>query len=329
MISGIGGSTGYLSNMMSEMRRQQTKSASQMSEELFSKADANGDGTVDETELAKALSSQSKVGGGDGPSAEELFDFLDADGDGGITEQEHADGLQTLQDQLQGQQDSMAMMGMMGMMEMMGMKAPSDQDQTSGGLFSELDANGDGVIDETELASALGDSSSVDNEEESGVEELIAALDADGDGAISEDELDAGLKTLMEELESQRSGMAMQGMAPPPPPEQSQTDDELFSETDANGDGVIDADELASALESRQAEGGNGPSADELFAALDADGDGSITQQEHSDGLQAMRTQREAGGFSANLMASALQQYQTMSQGILGMQAMTQVSFFA
>jgi Ca2+-binding EF-hand superfamily protein len=326
MISGIGGSTGHLSNMMAEMRRQQTKSASQMSEELFSKADANGDGTVDETELAQALSSQSKVGGGDGPSAEELFDFLDADGDGSITEQEHADGLQTLQDQLQGQQDSMAMMGML---EMMGMKAPSDQDQTSGGLFSELDANGDGVIDETELASALGDSSSVDNEEESGVEELIAALDADGDGAISEDELDAGLKTLIEELESQRSGMAMQGMAPPPPSEQSQTDDELFSETDANGDGAIDADELASALESRQAEGGNGPSADELFAELDADGDGSITKQEHSDGLQAMRTQREAGGFSANLMASALQQYQTLSQGVLGMQAMTQVSFFA
>ncbi|WP_274517606.1 hypothetical protein [Desulfocurvibacter africanus] len=31
--------------------------ADQMSEELFSKADANGDGLVNETELAQALSS--------------------------------------------------------------------------------------------------------------------------------------------------------------------------------------------------------------------------------------------------------------------------------
>lgn len=324
MISGVGSSSGYLSSMMTEMRRQQTKSASELSEELFSKADANGDGVVDETELVKALSSQSRTASGEGLGAEELFDFLDADGDGSITEQEHADGIQALQDKLQGQQNGMAMMGMLGMM---GMMPPQDGEQGANGLFSSLDANGDGVIDAAELASALGEDSSIGGDGESGVEELIAAFDTDGDEVLSEDELTAGLKMLMEEMESQRTGMAMQGMTPPPP-EQGRMDDELFAETDANSDGVIDADELAGAVESRQAEGG-GPSADELFAALDADGDGSITRQEHNDGLQAMRTQREAGGFSANLMASALQQYQAIGQGVLGQQAPTQLSFFA
>lgn len=325
MISGIGGSSGYLSSMMAEMRRQQTKSASELSEELFSKADANGDGVIDETELAKALSSQPRAEGSGGPSAEDLFDLLDADGDGGITEEEHDEGLQALQDILQGKQDAMAMMGMMGMMP------PSEQAQQAGSeLFSYLDANGDGVIDAEELAEALSDASGADNDAGSSVEDLLAAFDTDGDEAISEDELQAGLKTLMEEMDSRRFDMAMQGMTPPPPPEQTRMDDELFDQTDANGDGVIDADELASALESEQAQGGQGPDADELFAVLDADGDGSITRQEHNDGLQAMRRQQDLDGFSAALRASAIQQYQTMDQGILGgLQAMTQVSFFA
>ncbi len=323
MVSSIGGSTGYLSSMIAEMRKQ-TKSASQLSEELFSKADVNGDGIIDESELSKALSSQTKVGNGEGPSAGELFDLLDADGDGGITKQEHADGMQAIQDKLQGQQNTMAMLGMVGM------TPPQEAQQSSSSIFSQLDTNGDGVIDAEELANALGNSSSTnDDEDSSALEQLIAALDKDGDGTVSEEELNDGLKTLMEELESQRTGMAMQGMTHPPPPERGRMDDELFSETDANGDGVIDADELAGAVESRQAAGGSGPDAEGLFAALDADGDGSITRQEHSEGLQAMRKQQEPGGFSSSLMASAIQQYQSMGQGAMGLQAMTQVSFFA
>jgi Ca2+-binding EF-hand superfamily protein len=71
--------------------------------------------------------------------------------------------------------------------------------------------------------------------------------------------------------------------------------DQLFSATDADGDGVLTAEELADAIEAKNAESGGSVDAEELFAALDADGDGLITAAEHEAGLESLRANNAAG----------------------------------
>lgn len=102
------------------------------------------------------------------------------------------------------------------------------------------------------------------------------------------------------------STMMASGMRRKEQPDSSQMAEEMFSSADVNGDGVIDADELATALKSRPKidDGGQGPSADELFAELDADGDGSITEQELGDSLQALMEKLEG---QQNIMAMMAQ----------------------
>jgi hypothetical protein len=69
----------------------------------------------------------------------------------------------------------------------------------------------------------------------------------------------------------------------------------LFKKTDANGDGKITQEELASALEQRSQKSANrqGTSAEDLFTQLDADGDGEITETEHEAGLAEMESKGE------------------------------------
>jgi Ca2+-binding EF-hand superfamily protein len=124
-------------------------------------------------------------------------------------------------------------------------------------LFSKLDVNGDGGIDQSELgdfmdyvSSATGSTSQTDSSQ------LFKTLDADGDGSISKQELTDGAKKLFEELraqlastKSEKSDDAQSAHKP--------DSKELFAKMDANGDGSISQDELSTFL-SQKPEHGHG-----------------------------------------------------------------------
>lgn len=117
-------------------------------------------------------------------------------------------------------------------------------------MFHRLDANSDGVIDATEAAAAPG-----------GIDVMLA--DADGDGGVTIDEL--------------RDYLAIQALQ------------RAFDRVDANGDGVLDAAEIAASQNPAR------------ILAADADGDGQVTQAEfdaHVAAQQALR-QAAAAAFQA------------------------------
>ena len=65
---------------------------------MFKKLDANGDGTVDQSEFS-AIEKQkdSKQGGPQGMDSVELFSKIDTDGDGKITEDENEAFIKTME----------------------------------------------------------------------------------------------------------------------------------------------------------------------------------------------------------------------------------------
>ena len=167
-------------------------------------------------------------------------------------------------------------------------------------VMTKLDANQDGVIDQSEYDSALqqfasarhhhgvhgmghhhhsSGSQSADGSSDP-LQALFQQLDQDGDGKISQSEFQTGLQNL-----TQGSGTA--------------TDlSKIFAALDTNQDGVIDQSEQAAASKTMANAIENQPppppppqagiSTDllqALFQQLDQDGDGSISQSEFQTGL--------------------------------------------
>lgn len=91
-------------------------------------------------------------------------------------------------------------------------------------LFSKLDVNGDGGIDQSELTqfldyassalSGTSGTSSTSATSDTASADLFKAMDTDGDGTLSKTELADGAKKLFDELRSQ----LMTGPPPGPPP---------------------------------------------------------------------------------------------------------------
>ena len=185
MINGITSTGSYVTQMLSQ-------SMQQRKDDLFSKVDSSGDGSIDTTEfseLARKLAENS----GSSIDADEAFSTYDADGDGVLNEEE----LDTFM------KDNAPPPPPGGMNAMGGMNM---QQNMLDDLFSKIDSNSDSSVDSTEFAefaekiSATG--TSVDTDE------VFSTYDADGDGVLSEEEL----------------GSFMKDNAPPPPapPSQSQ-----------------------------------------------------------------------------------------------------------
>lgn len=152
-------------------------------EQMFSKVDAYGGGTIDKVELsdfAKELSEKTGVE----IDAEEALTTYDADGDGGLSQEE---------------MDTMMKAEMPPPPPPMGGMEPPDKEE----MFNEIDTDGSGGIDETELT-AFAEKLAEDTGFELNLDEAIAAYDEDGDSALSQEEMDTMMK----------AGMP----APPPPP---------------------------------------------------------------------------------------------------------------
>ncbi|MEX3773281.1 XopAW family type III secretion system calcium-binding effector [Pseudomonas sp. MYb118] len=126
-------------------------------------------------------------------------------------------------------------------------------------LFSKLDSNSDGTVDQDELQSALSQKS--DDGLLVSLSKNFADLDSDESGSLSSEEMAA--------------------MAPPPPPPRDQAADTeladaLISALDTDGDGAISSDELSSGLTSA----GSSADSSEIFSALDKNEDGVVSNDE-------------------------------------------------
>ena len=136
-------------------------------------------------------------------------------------------------------------------------------------LFSKLDVNNDGGIDQNELGQFLDYvSSSTGSTSQTDTSQLFKTLDSDGDGTISKQELTDGSKKLFEELRTQLIG-SQSGSASSSTTDSTSataaTDEsqdakkqELFAKIDTNGDGSIDQSELGTFLSQKPEHHGHG-----------------------------------------------------------------------
>lgn len=110
-ISSLSGSS-MLASYASTKVTQKAQTSS-MVDELFKKLDTDQQGSLDKSELQKALSAAS-TDTTSSASADEMFSAMDADGDGNITKTELGDTLQSLMDKMDNLMASMRVRGAQG-----------------------------------------------------------------------------------------------------------------------------------------------------------------------------------------------------------------------
>ena len=142
-------------------------------------------------------------------------------------------------------------------------------------LFTKLDVNNDGGIDQNELGQFLDYvSSSTGSTSQTDTSQLFKTLDSDGDGTISKQELTDGAKKLFEELRAQligsKSGSANSSTSATATTDESQDAKKqaLFAKIDTNGDGSIDQSELGTFLSQKPEHHGHGGGG--LFSKIDS-----------------------------------------------------------
>lgn len=135
-------------------------------------------------------------------------------------------------------------------------------------MFARLDTNGDGQIGAEELA-AESQSNSQDRIPADLVDCLNKA-DSNGDGTISKEEFDS--MTLPEPPGKPPKGFDQTVIA--------RMREQMFSDLDTNGDGQIDADEIAAITTKTGDSDGMAADLADRISILDSDGDGVISREE-------------------------------------------------
>jgi Ca2+-binding EF-hand superfamily protein len=143
-------------------------------EKLFNKFDTNGDGTIDKDELATAQANSE-----DGSRDAELLSSLTTDSNGGISKDDFKSQVQALFAQKRGQGAQ-------------GGAPPPPPDAAD--MFSKVDANGDGSLDQSELE----EMASMGPEGGPSASQMLKEMDTDGSGTVSQDEF----KAQMEKMQS-------------------------------------------------------------------------------------------------------------------------------
>jgi len=265
--------------------------ARQFQPNLFSKIDLTGAGSVSESEAEGPVS---KAGGGS-QGADSLSSVLDPKSTGGVNQQQFSQALPRsgLSHDMQAQMIGYQAQGWPGASQPGGQLAQS--------LFSQVDGNGDGAISKAELEQAVTGAGGT----KAGADALYAKLDPKNTGSVSEQQF---AKSLFEAMpartrphhhhhhgdqgatDAASAGSATDaltalfnadgGGAGNSPTQIAQN---MFSQTDTNGDGAITQSELEQAV---GAAGGGKAGADALFAKLDPNGTGNVSNQQFMDTLQ-------------------------------------------
>lgn len=286
-ISGLGSTGSAWGQMPTQGARQ-----ARMQERMFQKADSDGSGGIDATELQAALDTVSeKTGASLSTSAADLLTQSDSNGDGVLSSDEMASAMQSV------------MPPPPSTMEFA--QTRSGQGGGDDDLFGKVDTDGNGSISESELQSLMdkmaSDGKSTTSGEAPSASDMIAKLDTDGDGALSESEFAAGKPQGGPPGGGMGEGMRAMGGMPPPPPggmggaSDSASSSGSYDPLDTNQDGVVSmAERLA---------GGDATSVTDLFKSIDSDGDGTLSSTEVDSFMQQLTEQYSqvaSGNFSTS-----------------------------
>lgn len=152
-------------------------------------------------------------------------------------------------------------------------------------LFSKVDSNQDGSLDDSEV-SAFTEKMAEMTGQSADAAEMMALFDTDESGAVSESEFAAARP---------------QGPPPPPPSQMGgMSKDDPFSSVDEDGDGSVSASELATFTEKMAEMTGNSVDATEMMTRLDTDGNGSVSAAEFKAGKPQGPPPPPPGGMAAS-----------------------------
>ncbi len=162
-------------------------------------------------------------------------------------------------------------------------------------LFTQLDADSSGGIDETEfLQGASGSNSGAAGLSESKLKAAFTAFDGDGDGSLTQSELSTGFQKLGSAVKAALIGQQEAGPrggrgAGGPP-----SADELLAKLDTDQSGGVDEAEFIAGAPAD----GKGPSESklkELFASFDSNSDGSLSADELKAGFESRKAEGPGG----------------------------------
>lgn len=195
---------------------------SQGKDDLFTKVDANQDGSLDESEVASFAEKMSEMTGQSADAAEMMATF-DTDEDGSVTESEFSaarpqgppppmmGGMQGNDPFTSVDEDgngSLSESELTTFAEKMSEMTGQTMDATK--LMTSLDSDEDGAISADEFKAGKpqgppppppGGINAANSTDETS--SLISSLDSDGDGSVSEDEFKVGMNTLIQEYMNQ------------------------------------------------------------------------------------------------------------------------------
>lgn len=140
-------------------------------------------------------------------------------------------------------------------------------------LFSQVDTDSSGSVNQAELGSLLSDLSELTGTTLD-AEELFTSMDTDSDGSLSSDELAAGVEGLLQassstvDFASQRNELSGA--------------DHLFSKVDKNADGAVDEAEMTAFTNKMRSE--TGLESPTSFDELDTNKDGELSPTEFRAG---------------------------------------------
>ncbi len=245
---------------------------SQMQAKMFAKADADGSGGVDQTELQGLVDDVAeKTGVAAAGDTAELFGKMDADGNGSLSSEELAEGMKDVMP-----------------------KPGGDQGED---LFAKADADGDSLVSKVEMQILLakmtgeGAEGTSSTEDTSASDELFAKLDSDGDGSLSQTEFDAE--------RPDAGGQAAQAPGGAPPADGpgggggggGVAGVTTYDPLDTNEDGEV-------SLAERMAGNVSTDAVQALLEAVDTDGDSEVSSEESEAFVQALSAQVDSTDVS-------------------------------
>lgn len=253
VISGLGGGA---SQAAWAETRAGSSGQSRRAQEMFARADVDGSGSVDASELQTVLDKFSERSGRSLGSAESQFSTLDSDGDGGLSSSELDSGLRSLLPPPSSTLEFAARQQQQGGPGGPGGGRPpppppsaegeggTEASQSLSAADQALDANGDGVVSMQErLGGQLKDL----------LQQVISASDSDGDGALSSGETESLRSQFSSALDQALSGTASSSSS------SSSSSDSSGASGSGSGSASSALDQLASLLLRRYggaAEGG-------------------------------------------------------------------------
>ena len=173
-----------ISSISSNMFQMNSATMQQRRDDMFSKIDSNGNGSLDKTEfsaLAKKMSEMS----GQSINADNAFSTYDTNGDGSLSKSELDSFMKA--NAPQPPQDMSGMGGGLGQTSSNSMKQALDN------LFSNIDSDTSGGIDKKEFTAFASNLSEMSGQSIN-ANSAFSTYDTNGDGSLSKTELDSFMK---------------------------------------------------------------------------------------------------------------------------------------